>query len=85
MLVTMHLPELDDAIFPATGDHLPIGAYSNCPGPRVVSRYLRGIPALLRVSPAYNAIRSGAHQDIVFSRPIDAPDKPAVAFQCSHE
>ncbi len=52
MLVTQHIPDLDDAIFPTTGDRLPIGTDSNGAGPRLVSLDSSEIRTLLRIPPA---------------------------------
>src|SRR2546421_6974187 len=80
VLVTEHVPERDRAIFPATGDCLAIGADAHGPGPRLVRWHRRQLHALLWVPPAYRAIRAGTQQQIAFSRPLDAYDRPSVAF-----
>ena len=80
VLVTLHVPERNRAIVPATGNRRAIRADAHGPGSRLVRLHRRERHALLLVPPAHRAIRAGTQQQMVCSRPIDAQDRPAVAF-----
>ena len=80
MLVALHVPEFDDTIFSATGDRLAIGADAHGAGPGIVRLHHSVARPLFEIPPAHGAIRACAHQNILFTRPVDAPDEPAMAF-----